>query len=386
MVLQVTQQCNLRCSYCAYSGLYHNRQHNAQRMNFQIAQKAIDFFLARNSEVDQLRFGFYGGEPLLEFDLIQKCVAYIRNAVEGKRVSFGLTTNGTLLTDEKIKFFVENDFQLMISLDGSKQEHDACRVFPNGQGSFDVVMQNLKRVKELFPDYASRIKISTVISPKADLNHTLEYFKSDEVLSDKHIIMNPLADTGLKERVDYKESFYLVRRYEYFKYLLYVLGRMDREYVSELVIRSQQETERFFRALQMHARLPRCTSPGGPCIPGVKKLFVMTDGRFYPCEKVAENNSCSQIGSLDEGFNLASMESLLNVGAISFEKCKDCWAFSFCRICAAQIESQDGQQQFREEDKLTACQKAKRNAAANLYEACVLHEFGYRSNEEAFIL
>ena len=160
MILQVTQQCNLRCSYCAYSGLYYNRQHNSQRMSFETAKKAIDFFIQRTAESHYLRLGFYGGEPLLEFDLIKKCVAYIKDKVEGRDVTFVTTTNGTLLTDEKIKFLAENNFHLMISLDGSKAEHDACRVFPNGQGSFDIIMKNLRRVRELYPDYAKTINIS----------------------------------------------------------------------------------------------------------------------------------------------------------------------------------------------------------------------------------
>lgn len=386
LILQVTQQCNLRCSYCAYSGLYYNRQHNSERMDFETAKRAIDFFVARTAESDRLHMGFYGGEPLLEFDLIQQCVAYVRSQVEGKQVTFGLTTNGTLLTDEKIKFFAENEFQLLLSLDGSKKEHDACRVFPNGQGSFDVVMRNLRRAKELYPDYAKKIRISTVISPKAELNDMLEYFKSDEVLSDKHITMSPLADTGLKEQVDYKESFHLVRRYEYLKYLFYLLGKIDRQYVSELVIKSQQNIEETYRALQRHNVLPACTCPGGPCIPGVKKLFVMTDGRFYPCEKITESSDCGQIGSLDAGFDQKNMEAVLNVGALSAEECKDCWALSFCKICAAQIECKDGQAQFDKADKLRACKKAQLSAAADLYEACVLHEFGYRPNEKEIVL
>lgn len=150
LVLQVTQQCNLRCSYCAFSGLYHNRTHNSERMNFETARKAIDFFIERSFESESLHLGFYGGEPLLEIELIKKCVDYIQKNVEGKRITFGITTNGTLLTGEVLQFLYDNDFSITISLDGPKEDHDACRKFANGKGSFDIVVKNISEAKRLY--------------------------------------------------------------------------------------------------------------------------------------------------------------------------------------------------------------------------------------------
>lgn len=386
LVLQVTQQCNLRCSYCAYSGLYYNREHNSQRMSFETAQKAIDFFLSRAGETQDLNFGFYGGEPLLEFDLIKRCVAYIRTVVEGKPVSFNLTTNGTLLTDEKIEYFYQNDFALTISLDGAKKEHDACRVFPNGQGSFDVVMRNVRRVKELHPEYAKKLLVSTVISPQADLNHVLEYFETDEILADTFIMMNQMVETGLKEQVDYEESFHLVRRYEMLKFLLFLIGKVDRRRVSKLVIRSQNLYENLYRSLQKHTVIQACAHHGGPCIPGVKKLFVSVAGTFFPCEKVNECAECTQIGSLETGFNLENMRKLLNVGMLTAEECKNCWALPNCKICVEQIDCANGQEELKKADKLISCENSKGSLMTELYQMCVLHEFGYRLNEEAVVL
>jgi uncharacterized protein len=78
LTLQVTQQCNLRCGYCAYSGIYdNNRTHSNKRMSFETARKAIDFFLDRNGELSDIVIGFYGGEPLLELDLIKRCIDFV---------------------------------------------------------------------------------------------------------------------------------------------------------------------------------------------------------------------------------------------------------------------------------------------------------------------
>ncbi len=78
MALQLTQNCNLRCKYCVYSGNYENRKHSSLKMNKEIAYRAIDFFVRHSSDSEKLHLGFYGGEPLLEFELIKGCVEYIK--------------------------------------------------------------------------------------------------------------------------------------------------------------------------------------------------------------------------------------------------------------------------------------------------------------------
>ena len=171
LTLQVTQQCNLRCEYCIYSGIYDgNRTHANKRMNFEVARKAIDFFLEHSIETSDVVIGFYGGEPLLEFELIRRCVEYANERCEGKRIQYNITTNATLLKGEVAKFLVEHDFDVSISLDGSKEEHNASRKFKNGEGSFDVVIQNLKTMMEKYPEFEKRrISILTTVNPYMDL-------------------------------------------------------------------------------------------------------------------------------------------------------------------------------------------------------------------------
>ena len=165
LTLQVTQQCNLRCAYCAYSGIYEgNRTHSCLRMDWDTAKKAIDFFLSRTPETSRVVIGFYGGEPLLEFELIKKCVEYAKSQVEGKEIRFNMTTNGTLLSDEVVDFLVENDVMLSISLDGSEEEHDANRKFVNGKGSFSTIIKNIMRIKDRYPEYDKRINIMTTVN------------------------------------------------------------------------------------------------------------------------------------------------------------------------------------------------------------------------------
>ena len=158
LTLQVTQQCNLRCKYCAYSGIYkNNRTHNSRRMNWDTAKKAIDFFFKRNKSLSDIVVGFYGGEPLLEFELMKKCVEYAKSKNEGKRIKFNITTNGTLLSDEVVDFLVKENFSVSISLYGNAETHDINRKFSNGEGSFSLILKNIERIKERYPEFDKQI-------------------------------------------------------------------------------------------------------------------------------------------------------------------------------------------------------------------------------------
>lgn len=96
LVLQITQSCNLRCNYCAYSGEYKNRVHSQKQMSFEIAKKSIDFLIQHSKDTKSLSIGFYGGEPFLRFDFIKKCVDYADSIAEGRVIRYNTTTNGTM--------------------------------------------------------------------------------------------------------------------------------------------------------------------------------------------------------------------------------------------------------------------------------------------------
>ena len=142
LVLQVTQQCNLRCRYCVYSGHYKGRTHSGRRMSWNIAKQAIDLVVGHSRDCSEFEFGFYGGEPLLAFDLIKQCVEYIHRRFPGKSVTYYLTTNATLLTCEMMDFFCKNEFMLTISLDGPEYIHDKYRVYADvsRRGTFNDVV------------------------------------------------------------------------------------------------------------------------------------------------------------------------------------------------------------------------------------------------------
>ena len=374
LTLQVTQQCNLRCEYCAYSGIYEkNRTHNSARMEFDTAKKAIDLFLKNCTDRDRVTIGFYGGEPLLELPLIKRCVAYANSKVEGKKIAFNMTTNGTLLSDEVVDYLVENDFQLSISLDGSKEEHDRSRKFKDGTGSFDVIIRNVRRICERYPAFHRRILFMTTINPHMDIGCVMEYFSTEDIFDDRNIVFNTMNEHGLKESTEYEKDYYRIRNFEYIKLMLSLVGMVNEECVSPLVVRSKSTLERLRKDTRHRYELFPVAHHSGPCLPGVRKLFVRTDGKLYPCERVNEMQDYFCIGSVDDGVEETCAKRILNVGTVTEKLCKNCWALRQCSMCAGQIEF-DGELTLN--NKIVECERSKQQAIFNLVEYCVLSEYG----------
>lgn len=383
LILQVTQQCNLRCAYCTYSGIYEgNRTHSTNRMGFETAKKAIDFFFDHIIDNARVPIGFYGGEPLLEFDLIVKCVEYIEEKNEGKDIQFGITTNGTLLEGERARFLVEHNFDVSISLDGSQKEHDACRKFPDGSGSFDLIINHVEEMFELYPEFTKeKVKFFTTVNPYMDLGCVMNYFDSSEMIDRNALLYNTMVPINLKEEVSYQESYYLVRNYAYIRMLFALVGKLDEMFISRLVSKEADRIARLWKAIHSKRTLKTIAFQAGPCMPGILRLFVRYDGDLFPCERVNENLEYYKIGCVEEGFYLNRMEDLLNIGKLTEEECKTCWNLRRCMICSSEIELH-GKKQPIKKDKLEVCEKNKIGTEFELYQLCVLKEFGYLPKTE----
>lgn len=378
LILQVTQQCNLRCEYCAFSGAYFaNRQHSSKTMSFEIAKDAIDFFLARTKEQERVHIGFYGGEPLLEFKLIKQCVDYIKKLIEGKSYGFGLTTNGTLLTEQVVDYLIDNNFDISISLDGSKSEHDKNRKFLSGEGSFDKIMENVVSIKNRDLDFfLTKVSFLTVVNPKIDMKCTLDFFASDMIMRDTNIIFSSLQETGTDMTIRYDDKHQQTLRFEYLKMLFFLIGKLDKKYVSELTMASREQYTKTFMTLKKHSSLSSVAHHGGPCLPGIRRLFVTTDARLFPCEKVSDQNDYFCIGSLESGFNYQQMENIMNNGIITEAECIKCWCLPLCKICSDEVEFEGGNVLMKE-NKMRVCVREKNRIMIDLIESCVLREFGY---------
>lgn len=376
LTLQVTQNCNLRCKYCIYSGSYVNRQHNNKRMSFEIAKKAIDYYIRHSSQMKKLRFGFYGGEPTLEIDLISRCVEYINNNAFGREIEYNLTTNATILNKKILDFLVNNNFYLTISLDGPEDIQNKNRVFAGSdKGSFDSVMQSVVYITENYPQYMDNVHFNMVMNPEDGYRESSDFFINDKRVRGFYVTATEQNDVNYKESINNTEKYYINKAYEQFR-LIYSSFRNKKSGISPLVAGYLVDIKKTIAdELKQDSSGFKVGHPGGPCVPGLQRLFVDVEGNFYPCERVNETSEIMRIGNVDIGIVGDKVKTLLNVGRITEDSCKKCWAFRFCISCAVYAEDGD---KLSSQKRLLRCSAIKNSVQARFKEYCVLKDLGFR--------
>jgi uncharacterized protein len=321
LVLSVTENCNLRCTYCIYhDDRYTNEEwnHNNQ-LSFENAKKAIDLFLNNSTLVTTRYISFYGGEPLLNFKLIRKCIAYVENNNRFHNVKFTMTTNALLLKDKILNCLISYDVLINVSLDGAKDIHDRYRVDRNKSPSFDIIIANLLYIKKTHKNYFDKnITFSSVVAPpvnKKSLLDYLEILQQEVTLNDiditKHMNTymknNNISNiTELDEKIDIDSYPKL-------------MGAQKQKYLKVLNILEEKENYTYI--------------PGGYCIPLLKKTFVSTDGKYYICEKFhqIEENS---YGDINSDINIKKIYFLTKkIKNFMNSNCNRCWASRFCDLC-----------------------------------------------------
>lgn len=376
LTLQVTQNCNFRCKYCVYSGSYHNRVHNNKRMDWDMAKAALDFLKSHSTNSSELNISFYGGEPLLEIDLIKKCVDYCHEIFKRKKVMFNLTTNASLLSDNIIKYFDKEKFSVMISLDGPREIHDKNRTFADGErGTYDIVIERINRIKNIAPDLLTRITLNAVLDNENDFSAIKQYFEKEALVKDIFVSTNYVNDTNRKEVIVYNNGLnYIEICRENFVGLMYLMKRVSRDKVSKLVVRNLADIEEKIEKRTVSRQVMQAINhPGGPCLPGVQRPFVNAYGKLFPCER--ENETCEEmcIGNIFDGFDKQAVKRLLNIGKITEEKCKKCWAFNFCNQCGVMA---DNGEKLTAETRLKNCDKVRNYVENLLKDYIVLKEHG----------
>ncbi|WP_129595926.1 Cys-rich peptide radical SAM maturase CcpM [Anaerophilus nitritogenes] len=383
LVLQVTQNCNLRCEYCVYSGGHNNRAHNESKMNIEIAKKGIDFLVKHSSDCNYLYLGFYGGEPLLEFELIKQCVEYTTIATEGKKVDYSITTNGTLINDEVIDFFYKNNFIVTISLDGPSHIHNLSRHFAySDKGSFDKIMENLKKIKKKYPDYYKKnVKFNAVLTTQNGVLEIEQFFKNNCLTKDNLITCS--IDGGIYTQAEKKmgEDYIIEEGYLQFLTLLSKIGWLENYKISGAMESVFESLVNFKRKMVKDTReeLPDEWHHGGPCMPSEKRLFMTVDGGFYPCEKVSETRVENKIGDLFSGIDIKRVTSMLNVECINQDVCKNCWAYSLCSICVLYVDNVDKKNSLHNK---TRCSLVRSDLEEKMKTLCILKELNYDLEHE----
>lgn len=362
MTLQVTQNCNFRCKYCIYSeeGSEKQRSHSQKNMSWKTAKKAVDFLRAHAIDSEDVNISFYGGEPLLKMGLVRQVVAYAEECFAGKMLTFNMTTNGTLLNEEIVRYLEEHKIKLMISLDGPKEINDKNRVFRGGGGTFDTVMDKIEMVRRVAPEYAKSMQISMVMDPQNDFDCINEIYLNEKELSELFVAPAIVDREYDDAQAAYAEEFVWKRQYQAFLAILAHCGRIDKNRVSPIAAVSEKSAiENRFDAAE-YAPLYEMDAPGGPCMPGQLRLFCNVDENLFPCERVSETSEATRIGNLTDGFDVDKVKRFLNVGQVTEEDCRNCWSFRFCSLCGKKADS--GNAEFDAARKKKHCGDV-RNAA-----------------------
>lgn len=334
VTLQLTQSCNFRCKYCSYTQSNPLQRHHANKeMSKETAEKAIRFLRDHSVDCPDVCVGFYGGEPLLKMELVKELTKYAEKILSGKNIIFTITTNGSLLTDDIVEFFLLHDFHVVISLDGPKEINDKNRVYANGTGTFDSVIKNLEHIYHAYYDfYKSQVTINSVIDPSIDFDDVVNLCSSN-LLKEAKVTSSLIDDSASDQKNNYSEAFTSKYVYNKFLGLLSLLNRFPYDMLSPII---QQSLGRLYDQI-MTARyspgLPSKGAPGGPCIPGESRLLVTVDENLVICERVNEISDPMIIGTLSTGFDMQKVDALLNIAKLTSEECKNCWAYYQCGLC-----------------------------------------------------
>lgn len=281
-----------------------------------------------------------------------------------KKLTYNITSNATILNEKHVAYFDENDVALTISLDGPKDIHNRNRKFAvSGKGTFDVIVEKIKMIKEKFPKYYNKINFNCVLDPRSDISCVDEFWAKDELLKDAFVNANFISTENMSED---KKKELLVQTYSYkfeyamFKMFLSKLGRYSKEKVSKIAEASFESIKTsLFTMRNMAEQFPKEFHHGGVCVPGTRKLFMDTQGNLFPCEKCSETSAIMKLGTIEEGFYIDKVKQLLNIGKLSEVRCKNCWAIRLCNICAVSVDDGEGLSQKKKHRACTSFLQAQ---------------------------
>ena len=320
LCLHVAHTCNLNCSYCfASQGRYHGER---ALMSFETGRKALDFLVAHSGTRRHLEVDFFGGEPLMNFDVMKRLVAYARGLEPetGKQFRFTLTTNGMNIDDDVIDFCNRECHNVVLSLDGRREIHDASRVDYQGRGSFDRVVPKFRRLVEKRggKNYYMR---GTFTHRNPDF---LEDIKTMLDLGFNELSMEPVVCAEDDPSALTAEDLPIVlKQYE-------DLARL---------MRQRKKEGRPFTFYHYMIDLT-----GGPCIykrisgcgSGTEYMAVTPWGDLYPCHQFVGEEKF-RLGDVWHGVsNTAIRQEFADCNVYARPECRDCWAKLYCSGgCAA---------------------------------------------------
>ncbi len=320
LCLHVAHDCNLKCKYCfAGEGEYHGQR---GLMSLEVGKKAIDFIIENSKHRKNIEIDFFGGEPLMNWQMVKDTVEYARQREKetGKNFRFTMTTNGVLLNDEIIDYLNENMHNVVLSLDGRKEVHDHMRPTINGKGSYDVILPKFKKLVERRGN------------KQYYLRGTFTHHNIDFAEDVKDMTKQGFNEVSVEPVVAPNEMDYAIKRND--------IDTICKEYekLAKYIIKQTRQGNgfNFFHFMIdleggpcVHKRLAGCGS-------GTEYLAVTPEGDLYPCHQFVGIPEF-KMGDVNVGVTNMEMRSKFEkCNVYSKDECRSCWAKFFCSGgCAA---------------------------------------------------
>lgn len=314
MCINISHDCNLRCEYCfAAKGDFGQGR---CLMPLETAKKAIDFIIANSGTRHNLEVDFFGGEPLMNFDVVKQTVEYARSIEKqyNKNFRFTITTNGLLLDDDKIEYINREMSNAVLSLDGRKEVNDKLRITPNGKGSYDTIVPKYQKLVSTRngKDYYIR---GTFTKYNLDFTNDVLHMKElgFEQLSIEPVVSDPQLDYSIKDE-DLPEVF------------------KEYERLADTIIETRKKGDyfNFFHFMIDLDQGPCAIKRLRGCGCGNEYIAVTPQGDIYPCHQFVGMEEY-KMGNLNDGtFNNDMKLRFAKANVYSKENCKNCWAKFYC--------------------------------------------------------
>ena len=314
MCLHIAHDCNLRCKYCfASTGDFGKGR---KLMPFETGKAAIDFLLEKSVGRENLEVDFFGGEPLMNFDVVKQIVAYARSKEKewGKHFSFTITTNGMLLDDENIAYINKEMKNVVLSIDGRREVNDRMRARVDGSGSYDRIVPNFQKLVERRGDKEYYVR-GTYTKYNLDFSEDVMHLYE---LGFDEISVEPVIEDPEKEYALTEED----------------LEEIEQEY-DRLADRISQVKEQGKHINFFHFMIDL---DQGPCVvkrlrgcgSGNEYVSITPDGDIYPCHQFVGHDEY-KMGNLEEGtFREDIKKEFAGCHVYSKQSCRDCWAKFYC--------------------------------------------------------
>lgn len=320
LCLHVAHTCNLTCDYCfASQGKY---QGERALMSFEVGKQAIDFLVANSGTRRNLEIDFFGGEPLMDWDVVKQLVAYARSIEKekNKNFRFTLTTNGVLVDDEVIEFANKEMHNVVLSLDGRREIHDRLRRTVNNKGSYDIIVPKFQKFVESRGNKGYYVR-GTFTHDNVDFTNDIFHMAD---LGFTELSMEPVVCAPNEPYALTEED--LPKLFEQY------------EILAKDMLRRQKEG----KPITFYHYMIDLT--GGPCIykrvtgcgSGTEYMAVTPWGELFPCHQFVGDPAYS-LGDVWKGVtNTAVQDKFRMCNAYARKECQDCWAKLYCSGgCAA---------------------------------------------------